>query len=269
MTSTNNPPLISVTADTGETTFCSITNTFWPSFRKAVENDEANIRPYALKCGLCTELMLTQPSQDRYYRHCPWILPCGHMLGYSCLQDMAGDIWGFFDKNKNLACPACNADVPVHGCGCKAMGMRAPLVKEFFSTVPPIRSECGLTATACGICEGKSALQKLRSDAALDPPILERGQRMNLSIRVEPSSLGIVYQDDHYRLVNPCDNQALNQKTMKGGEVPEIVRDRWETFTKAWSEQAQWLWFFPNSGFFTLCASIEEKKRKRCHSGRN
>ncbi|KAL6925306.1 hypothetical protein ACHAPO_009007 [Fusarium lateritium] len=262
MTSTNNLPLISVTADTGETTFRSIVNNFWPSFKQEVESDERNIRPHALQCFLCAERLFTQPGQVRYDGHYPWIIPCGHMLGYSCLQNMAHDILGFFDKNLDLSCPICHAAVPLQGCGCKAMGMQAPLDKEFFSTVPPVSAECGLTATSCGICEGKSVLQELREVAALDPPIFKRGETMNLSLVVEPSGLGIVYQKDHYQLVNPGGNRARRQKMMMDWEIPKDVRDLWEDYVKTWSEQ-QRLWIFPHPRFFTLCASVEKEKDEK------
>ncbi|KAG8349246.1 hypothetical protein FVEN_g12542 [Fusarium venenatum] len=144
---------------------------------------------------------------------------------------MAQGIWGFFDKSLDLSCPICHADIPLQGCGCKAMGMQAPLDKEFFSTVSPVSAECGLTATSCGICQ-------------------------------EPSYLGIVYQKDQYQLVSPGDNRARRQKMMMDWEVPKYVRDLWEDYVKTWSEQ-QRLWIFPHPGFFTLCASVEKKGEKK------
>ncbi|RGP71570.1 hypothetical protein FSPOR_3276 [Fusarium sporotrichioides] len=255
MTSTNNTPIIYVTAVTGETTFHPNTTTFWPYIKQEVERDVLNLQTHALPCVLCTELMLSRPGQTQ---HRPWILPCGHMLGYSCLEILTRGK-SFFHKNLDLACPVCRDYLPLYECGHRAIGMQAPLDKESFSRVPPVLLEGGLAAANCGLCEGKLALEQLRAVADLDPPDLRRGKRMNLSILAEPSSFDIVYQADRYGLVNRSDDEVWYQETMENEEIPKTVRDLWEDYVKAWSEQAQQLWFSPDPGLFSLRASVANK----------
>ncbi|GKT99624.1 hypothetical protein FLAG1_01098 [Fusarium langsethiae] len=255
MTSTNNTPIIYVTAVTGETTFLHNANTFWPGVKQEVGRDELNLQTHALPCVSCTEPMLSRPGQ---MQHRPWILPCGHMLGYSCLERLTRGKC-FSDENIDLVCPVCLDYPPLYECGHRAIGMQAPLDKESLSRVPPVLSEGGLAAKNCGLCEGKLALEQLRAVADLDPPGLRRGKRMNLSILAEPSSLDIVYQAGRYQVVNRSDNEVWYQETMEDKEIPKTVRDLWEDYIKAWSEQAQQLWLSPDPSLFSLRASVANK----------
>lgn len=255
MSSTNIPP----TAVASDTTFPPITDIFWPDFREEVENDEQNLRVHALRCGICDELMPSQLAQA-HDKHRPWIFPCGHMVGSSCLMLTQGD--SFFDKNLDRACPVCHVDLLLHGCGHPAIGMQAPLDKKSFPHVPPVLSVGGLAAIKCGLCEARSALKYLRAVAELDPPRMKRGKRMNLSIRTNPMWCDIVYQDDHHKLVERSHNEALYQGAMEYEKIPKAVRDLWEQYVKDWSEQAQQLWFYPNPSSFSLHASVGKKKKK-------
>ncbi|EKJ78277.1 hypothetical protein FPSE_01738 [Fusarium pseudograminearum CS3096] len=255
MSSTNIP--LATFAD--DTTFPPITDTFWPDFKEEVENDEQNLRVHALRCGLCDELMPSQLAQA-HDQHRPWIFPCGHMVGSSCLMLTQGN--NFLDKNLNLACPVCRVDLPLHGCGHPAIGMQAPLDKKSFSHVSPVLSNGGLSAIKCGLCEARSALKYLRAVAELDPPRMKRGKRMNLSIRTNPMRYDIVYQDDHHKVVERKDNEALHQRAMEYKDVPKTVRDLWEQYVKDWSEQAHQLWFYPNPSSFSLHASVGKKKKE-------
>ncbi|KAM0400489.1 hypothetical protein ACHAO7_009348 [Fusarium culmorum] len=126
-------------------------------------------------------------------------------------------------------------------CGHPAIGMQAPLDKKSFSHVPPVLSKGGLEAIKCGLCEARSALKYLRAVAELDPPRMKRGKRMNLSIRANPMWCDIVYQDNHHKVVERKDNEALYRGAMEYKEVPKTVRDLWEQYVKDWSEQAQQL----------------------------
>ncbi|PTD10020.1 hypothetical protein FCULG_00008887 [Fusarium culmorum] len=164
------------------------------------------------------------------------IFPCGHMVGSNCLMLTQGN--NFLDKNLNLACPVCRVDLPLHSCGHPAIGMQAPLDKKSFSHVPPVLSKGGLAAIKCGLCEARSALKYLRAVAELDPPRMKRGKRMNLSIRANPMWCDIVYQDNHHKVVERKDNEALYRGAMEYKEVPKTVRDLWEQYVKDWSEQA-------------------------------
>ncbi|UZP43603.1 hypothetical protein NXS19_011415 [Fusarium pseudograminearum] len=195
-----------------------------------------------------------------YDVHRPWIFPCGHMVGSSCLMLTQGN--NFLDKNLNLACPVCRVDLPLHGCGHPAIGMQAPLDKKSFSHVSPVLSNGGLSAIKCGLCEARSALKYLRAVAELDPPRMKRGKRMNLSIRTNPMRYDIVYQDDHHKVVERKDNEALHQRAMEYKDVPKTVRDLWEQYVKDWSEQAHQLWFYPNPSSFSLHASVGKKKKE-------
>ncbi|KAM0363226.1 hypothetical protein ACHAPY_008243 [Fusarium culmorum] len=215
---------IPLAAVAGDTTFPPITDTFWPDFKEEVENDEQNLRVHALRCGLCDELMPSQLAQahDKHRSN--------------CLMLTQGN--NFLDKNLNLACPVCRVDLPLHSCGHPAIGMQAPLDKKSFSHVPPVLSKGGLAAIKCGLCEARSALKYLRAVAELDPPRMKRGKRMNLSIRANPMWCDIVYQDNHHKVVERKDNEALYRGAMEYKEVPKTVRDLWEQYVKDWSEQA-------------------------------
>jgi hypothetical protein len=136
--------------------------------------------------------------------------------------------------------------------------MYAPLDKEFFSLVPPILSEGGIAATNCGLCEGKMALQQLHAVTALDPSNLQRGKQMNLRIRAD-SWRDIIYKDNCYDAVYLYDHEAWFQKQMDYKDIPETVRELWEAYAKAWSEQVKQLWFLLDPSLFRLCASVGEK----------
>lgn len=257
-------PRVTVTAVTGETVPISITDTFWPDFKQEVEMDKCDIRPHELECPICLEQMISSPEQvqdvqiDVKVSHHPWILPCGHMLGSSCIHT-----WfegkPAFKENTTLACPVCHDPLPRHECGHQPLGLLAPFEKSSFSRIPLVTTQGGLAATNCGFCEGKLALEQLHAVAATDPPKLKRKECMNLSIKANPSLQDIVRKGKGYEVVGRDDNEAKDQRKIECEDVPTIVSNLWEAYVESWERQATQLWFHVDPSLFLLHASVGKK----------
>ncbi|KAM0547786.1 hypothetical protein ACHAPJ_010247 [Fusarium lateritium] len=139
-----------------------ITNTYWPAFKQAVEDNPDGASSAELTCGICLETMdIRHPENcpDHLADHLARILPCGHIIGSICLYKMLKVI-----KTDYYQCPTCKIKCHNHPkCGHQSGGQLLPAEVSEYSKVPPILSAGGRIPANCSNCETHCLLQELGS----------------------------------------------------------------------------------------------------------
>ncbi|KAM5344036.1 hypothetical protein ACJ41O_012573 [Fusarium nematophilum] len=144
----------------------SVKETFWPLLRNDLLNDPSGMERLSLPCVACSRVMsITDDDRSSdYTAHAACILPCGHMIGYSCQ-----------DKRNEMClhhCPSCRGDLKHPRCGHPFRGIHMPTNIELFSLVPPTVAERGGVGLApnCRECGAMHLLKGLdHLFFALDP----------------------------------------------------------------------------------------------------
>lgn len=98
-----------------------ITDTYWPNLKKALLEDLSVRDCLDLECAICYD-RITIHDEDHTTEHLdivgetthePCVLPCGHVLGLSCLKKMSiNDL----EERKASQCPCCRFSLHHQGC---------------------------------------------------------------------------------------------------------------------------------------------------------
>ncbi|KAJ4250173.1 hypothetical protein NW762_011988 [Fusarium torreyae] len=139
-----------------------ITDTYWPTFKQAVEDNHEGDSSVELTCGICLETMdIRHPVNfpDHPADHLARILPCGHIIGSTCLYQMLEGI-----KTDYYQCPTCKTKFHDHPkCGHPMRGQLLPAEASEYSKVPPILSAGGRIPANCAHCESDCLTKELGS----------------------------------------------------------------------------------------------------------
>jgi hypothetical protein len=223
-----------------------ITDTYWPVFKRAVEEDLTRIevsqpRPIQLTCAICQDPMITTPSQPNRssdpHHHEAWIQPCGHMVGYSCLSTWVEHSDKTNTDKGYYKCPVCSTKIYDHpGCGDICMGRMIPISVEKYSQVPPVLLEGGLPALACGMCEMGEGLLAVRNYSKIygfTAEALEGDQHV-----------GVYYESHHD--VEPLTNPAHPCGTYRlvgSIDTPKELLVAFNAIKKTWATKATTSWY--------------------------
>ncbi|KAM0328426.1 hypothetical protein ACHAPQ_007042 [Fusarium lateritium] len=223
-----------------------IIDTYWPVFKRAVEEDlnkteASQPRPIQLTCAICQDLMITNPSipncSSDPHHHEAWIQPCGHMVGYSCLST-----WVEHSDKTNQAkgyykCPVCSTKIHDHpGCGDICMGRMIPTSVEKYSQVPPVLLEGGLPALACGMCEMDEGLLAMRNYSKI--------YGFTTEALDEDQHVGVYYESHHD--VEPLTDPAHpygSYKRVGSVDTPKELLVAYTAMKKIWAIKATSSWY--------------------------
>lgn len=131
-----------------------VSDNFWPSLKKTLEEDSNNFDRLDISCQICFEPTTVGGQPYRNYApkrdHRATILPCGHIFGDSCIATYLRE---GEQPARKPNCPACRANLKHAGCPHACLGTPVPNCPAEVSTVLPILSEGGKIAEVCCLCE--------------------------------------------------------------------------------------------------------------------
>ncbi|KAI5465340.1 hypothetical protein BGZ63DRAFT_373327 [Mariannaea sp. PMI_226] len=164
-----------------------ITDTFWPSLKQALGQGDGAWKRLSLDCGICLEKLDVQKSLHGYHSddesdHIPKIMPCGHIYGLSCIQNM---IANRETDDAEVVCPACREFWSYTHCNHVNLGRHFPRpFREDMDWVPQVIIHGGSLSSQCTECSVKSCMHSLLDLAAtfFDGNELEEGERIGIMV---------------------------------------------------------------------------------------
>ncbi|KAJ3537264.1 hypothetical protein NM208_g6387 [Fusarium decemcellulare] len=138
-----------------------ISETFWPHLRQTLVKNPSNFDRLDLPCSICFETMVVHPNQDGHDGHGPCILPCGHMLGSSCLTNI---LKYNTQARRGICCPTCRGKLKHRACGHVFEGLAMPTSVEGLEDIPLTISEGGRLSKRCIDCTVPRAVPAMITD---------------------------------------------------------------------------------------------------------
>nr|RBR00973.1 hypothetical protein FVER53263_05625 [Fusarium verticillioides] len=237
-----------------------ITDIYWPSFKKAVENDPQQLRPIDLTCTICTEQMSTQgsgsgsihwiPKQGRQISHDAQILPCGHMVGGCCFMNWLESQFERFQGREFYSCPVCNTQIMNHPeCGHLCHGQRIPhLISNYFK-VPLVLSEGGFIHARCAGCEIQHTFSEMTQYTGIykwEDEVESTNQYITLGFFDERPG-GFLYMGGSKDPKRPLCDRVRRLRT------PEELKAIWEAYRQVWVLKFKTFWISHDLSNVTLC----------------
>ncbi|KAF5533657.1 hypothetical protein FMEXI_11733 [Fusarium mexicanum] len=237
-----------------------ITDIYWPAFKKAVESDPQKLRPIDLTCTICTEHMSTQGSGSgsihwiqkvgRKISHDAQILPCGHMVGASCLMDWLDSQSERFRGREFYSCPVCNTEIMYHPeCGHVCHGQRIPQLVANYSNVPLVLSEGGFIHARCTSCEIQHTFSEMTQYTGIykwEDEVESTHQYITLGF-VDQRTGGFMYLDGSADPKRPLCERVRRLRT------PEELKTIWEAYRKVWVLKFKTFWISHDLSNVALC----------------
>ncbi|KAF5965734.1 hypothetical protein FCOIX_12811 [Fusarium coicis] len=237
-----------------------ITDIYWPSFKKAVENDPQQLRPIDLTCTICTEQMSTQgsgrgsihwiPKQGRQISHNAQILPCGHMVGGCCFMNWLESQFERFQGREFYSCPVCNTEIMNHPeCGHLCHGQRIPHLIANYSNVPLVLSEGGFIHARCAGCEIQHTFSEMTQYTGIykwEDEVESTNQYITLGFLDELPG-GFLYMDGSKDPKRPLCDRVRRLRT------PEELKTIWEAYRQVWVLKFKTFWISHDLSNVTLC----------------
>ncbi|KAF5538798.1 hypothetical protein FNAPI_10991 [Fusarium napiforme] len=237
-----------------------ITDIYWPSFKKAVENDPQQLRPIDLTCTICTEQMSTQgsgrgsihwiPKQGRQISHDAQILPCGHMVGGCCFMNWLHSQFERFRGREYYSCPVCNTKIMNHPeCEHLCHGQRIPHLIANYSKVPLVLSEGGFIHARCAGCEIQHTFSEMTKYTGIykwDDEVESTEQYITLGFLDERPG-GFLYMDGSKDPKRPLCDRVRRLRT------PEELKTIWEAYRQVWVLKFKTFWISHDLSNVTLC----------------
>ncbi|KAF4445919.1 hypothetical protein F53441_10390 [Fusarium austroafricanum] len=126
---------------------------YWPNIKDMIERGEADLAFLDLDCAICGDQMEIEPSGRKNdasnLGHAAHILPCGHIIGLSCLHEA----WNYASENFiDILCPDCKTNVDYSACGHTCYGMPVPPSMDKLDSLPPLITDGGKIADYCRSC---------------------------------------------------------------------------------------------------------------------
>ncbi|RBA11020.1 hypothetical protein FPRO05_14289 [Fusarium proliferatum] len=237
-----------------------ITDIYWPAFKKAVEDDPQQLRPIDLACTICTEQMSTQgsgsgsihwiPKTGRRISHDAQILPCGHMVGGSCLMNWLDRQSEQFRGRESYSCPVCNTAIMYHPeCGHLCHGQRIPHLVADYSKVPLVLSEGGFIYARCAGCEIQYTFSEMTQYTGIykwEDEVESTQQYISLGF-LDPRPGGFLYMDGSRDPNRPICERVRRLQT------PEELKTIWEAYRKVWVLKFKTFWISHDFSNVGLC----------------
>ncbi|KAF5709776.1 hypothetical protein FMUND_9885 [Fusarium mundagurra] len=237
-----------------------ITEIYWPSFKKAVENDPQQLRPIDLTCTICTEQMSTQgsgsgsihwiPKQGRRISHDAQILPCGHMVGGCCFMNWLDSQSERFQGREFYSCPVCNTEIMYHPeCGHVCHGQRIPHLIANYSKVPLVLSEGGFIHARCAGCEIQHTFSEMTQYTGIykwEDEVESTHQYITLGF-LDQRPGGFLYMDGSKDPKRPFCERVRRLRT------PEELKAIWEAYRQVWVLKFKTFWISHDFSNVALC----------------
>ncbi|KAF5021286.1 hypothetical protein F66182_6684 [Fusarium sp. NRRL 66182] len=219
-----------------------ITETWWPRFREAVEADIFKRRPIQLACSICQELITTNSSEPSHSNvdgtsHAAVIIPCGHIVGLSCLIRWL--VHSNRPERNYSRCPACNAKCFHHPrCGHRCMGRMLPGNPGKYSTIPPVLSAGGVVAPECSKCEAKLLLRQLCKYAKIYPTLIPApGRDQYIGFGLLINGIAAVYTPP------PLDKQGVDYRRTSDVVINSGLSTVWNINKQIMALKASRFWY--------------------------
>ncbi|RGP79268.1 hypothetical protein FLONG3_2609 [Fusarium longipes] len=264
-----------------------ITSIYWPWLKLLLEEDSDNVRELELACPICTEPMSTCSSRQEKPPHeartpCEKlphearILPCGHMLGRSCLEKHVKK-WKSDHPNtrfnrrrhrhaqKYYPCPICEARLYHHWqCG-HDLASRCIPPRNKYSEFPPVLSEGGSQTpgrcTKCTIDDAISDVECQGRSFAKDLGLVHVNALIQITKDRSRPGLGLAYRlfdaakvEIQYAVPEAIVMETF--RTLPDLEIPSDVMSVWECYKKLWQMQNAKFWFSIDMSELELVMSV-------------
>lgn len=149
-----------------------VSDSFWPSLKKKLEQDSNNFGRLDISCQICFEPTTVGGPQysnvDPERDHRASILACGHIFGDNCITKYLKKCEKKEGRVPN--CPTCRATLQHAECSHACLGIPVPNCPTQLSTVLPTLSEGGKVAELCCMCELAEVVECLIHEIILTTP---------------------------------------------------------------------------------------------------
>lgn len=149
-----------------------VSDSFWPSLKKKLEEDSNNFGRLNVSCQICFESTTiggrpySNLGSQRDHRGS--ILACGHIFGDNCIAKYLRECEKEDGRDPN--CPTCRANLQHAECSHACLGIPVPNCPTQLSTVLPTLSEGGKIAQVCCMCELAEVVECLIHEIILTTP---------------------------------------------------------------------------------------------------
>ncbi|KAM0232823.1 hypothetical protein ACHAPO_007649 [Fusarium lateritium] len=136
-------------------------STWWPPLRTALLSGELKPEDLKIDCAICLErcTVLGREVKEHGLTHTAVILPCGHILGHSCINK---HLWHLLKKEGKARCPFCREKFHHTECGHICSVYSIPLDEELTKTIPEILGRGGSISTKCHECWLRGLAENLK-----------------------------------------------------------------------------------------------------------
>lgn len=231
-----------------------ITTINWPFLKQEVEQDPDNVRELALSCPICYELMSNSPDHSKYLPyHEPHILPCGHIIGQSCLEKLCTTWKADNPDTYYYPCPVCKTKMRDHwACSHRVQGRRIPSSRAEYAYIPPVLSQGGVMPPRCTRCTVSDVLDDLASYGRLLDSEVRLGPDQSIAFRVYiPGKLFECHS-------HPDRIEGEIYGLRRNLEIPSDLESIWSHAKQLLQIQSARFWFEMDVGAFEFAISVFE-----------
>ncbi|KAI8723519.1 RING-type domain-containing protein [Fusarium sp. LHS14.1] len=152
--------------------FSKVSDSFWPSLKKKLEQNSNNFGRLDVQCQICFESTTVggppYSNVDPQRDHRASILACGHIFGDKCIAKYLKKCEKKEERVPN--CPTCRATLQHAECSHACLGIPVPNYSSQLCTVLPTLTEDGKIADLCSMCELSEVVECLIHEIILTTP---------------------------------------------------------------------------------------------------